>query len=415
MKFLIRIFFLFFLTAFNSAFALVCESTPSATLEDPLREVSANPLAFEFETGARWELCWHVDDQSGLVLSQIHYGAPRTALKKVLDSASIAQIIFQYDEDTEASHLLSEQGLGGNNWDENTQNCKNGEWISGAQHRICQQRREINILARARNYRSLLRNEITLQALSTIGVNQFKQLWQFTEDGEFKPSLVYSGKISRYTDNSDFGVNVDDSGRFASSATLLVNWRLDFNIDDSPNNDRVDEFNFISNLPDDLSREISITPITQESFRKTSNTDFRGWRISDQDATSGNNGDESPTRIGYYLDPQPTGYRLLNPSHEWTEFDFAVTNRQGCEKLASGNNQNTQNCGSNLSDFVNDELLDNPVVWFSLTRHFTPSKEDFPAIRSKRIGFSLIPFDWTAFSPFSAFATPIINPSLPAQ
>ncbi len=413
MKTLTKIALLILLLAHSAVYASVCEtepfSTPSDNSIETLTSPTANPITLAFDSGARWELCWHVDNASGLVLSNIHYGGPGMPLRKIMESASIAQVIFQYDEDTHASHLISEQGFGGENWVDGAQLCKHGEWVAGTQHRICQQRRELNLLARARHYRSLPRNEITLHAVSKIGLNRFQQVWQLTEDGELNPSLTYSGQVSRFTDNSSFGVKVDDSGLYASNATLLVNWRLDFNIDNSPTNDRVDEFNFIAENPTDLTRKISITEITNESFRKINNTNFRGWRISDQDLSSGDNGESSPTRIGYFLDPQPSGYQFTQNDKRWTDFDIAVTNQKRCEKLASGNQSINQDCGTHLYEFVNDEIIEDPVLWFSLTRHFTPSKEDFPAIRSNRIGFSLIPFDWSKSSPFSDLAIPVNN------
>lgn len=411
MKALIGIVFLYLLSGFNTSEALTCDGIAPHSQSQTINTTAANPITLEFQSGAKWELCWYVDDQSGLVLSNLHYGGPTMPVRKIMDSAFIAQIIFQYDEDTHASHLVSEHGLGGKHWDENTSNCLNGEKIAGLLHTICLKQRELNLLARARHYRSLPRNEFILQATSTIGLDKFIQLWHFSEDGELKPSVSYSGSVSRYTNDANFGTKVDNTGHFASNATLLVNWHLDFNIDGSPDNDVVDEFNFLSESASDLKKRMTITPISTESFRKSKSTDFRGWRISDQDISSGENGLDSPTRIGYYLDPQPSGYRLSNGSSAWTEYDFAVTQSKECEILASSNTFASDQCGASLNDFVNGEQINDPVIWFSLTRHFTPSKEDFPAIRSNHIEFSIIPFDWTASSPFSSLATRV-NDSL---
>lgn len=411
MKALLASFVLLTISWIYPSEALACQSNSSARLDRQSLSTSATPITLDFQSGARWELCWEIDHHSGLVLSQIHYGGPEMPLRKIMDSASIAQIVFQYDEDTTASHLLSEFGLGGEHWNEGALNCTHGEWIAGNKHNICLTRRELNLLARARHYQSLPRNEITLTAMSTIGLNNFQQSWRFSEDGELKPALAYSGKITRYTTDSSFGSKVDNTDRFASNATLLVNWRLNFNINDTPKNDDIHEFNFISDSASDLKKKSTIKAIEHESFRKTNNSDFRGWRISDRDFSSGDNSHDSPTRIGYYLDPQPSGYRLVTKDSSWTEYDIAITNQQECEKLASKNHVIHQDCGNNLTEFVSGESIQDPVVWFSLTRHFSPSKEDFPAIRSNPIEFSLIPFDWSASSPFSVLATPI-NPSL---
>ncbi len=396
-----------FLFGFGTAQAATCGTSNTQISENAIHTASANPLTLEFDSGAQWQLCWHVDDRSGLVLSHVYYAGPDRPLRKILDAASIAQVLHQFDEDDEATHMLSEFGFGGDHWTEDAHGCQNGEWLIGDQHRICQVRRTLNLMTRARHFQSLPRREITLHGKSKIGVNQFQQIWHFTEDGEIKPAMVHSGKISRYTNNPQYGVKIDDSNQYAANASLLVNWRLDFNIDESPHNDLIDEFNFTAISAEDLTREINIDNIDTEMFRKTANTDFRGWRISDKKTSSGEYGEASPTRIGYYLDPQPAGYRLVNPKQPWTMFDIAITTRNDCEKLASKNHRFDQDCGASLDDFVNNETVHDLVVWFSLTRHFTPSKEDLPVIRSNRIGFSLIPFDWSTSSPFSDLASRI--------
>ena len=87
-----------------------CESsafnTGNATVNSQLFEHS-------FDSGARWSLCVSSDDRSGLSLEQVYYGAPQDEARKVLESASLAQILFKYDEDINAQHWLSEIGLGG--------------------------------------------------------------------------------------------------------------------------------------------------------------------------------------------------------------------------------------------------------------------------------------------------------------
>ena len=60
------------------------------------------------------------------------------------------------------------------------------------------------------------------------------------------------------------------------------------------------------------------------------------------------------------------------------------------------------NCGRNLDDFVNDESLTDSraVIWFNQSRILDPVVEDWPVIRDVQLGFTLLPFDWTASSPF---------------
>ena len=82
-------------------------SSGSASADDQ------TPFAYQFESGARWSLCWHIDEKAGLILTNVGYAAPQEPLRQVMRQASIGQILFQYDQDTTATPLVSEIGLGG--------------------------------------------------------------------------------------------------------------------------------------------------------------------------------------------------------------------------------------------------------------------------------------------------------------
>jgi hypothetical protein len=64
-------------------------------------------------------------------------------------------------------------------------------------------------------------------------------------------------------------------------------------------------------------------------------------------------------------------------------------------------------CADNLSEFTNAESLINKdvVTWFSVSRNFTPRREDYPSIITRSIGFKIIPFDWSAYSPFGSLSS----------
>lgn len=402
--------FLFVVLAFaaglpGSAHAANCNANTAPEAVQELHEAEANLFEYQFESGASWELCWHIDKHAGLVVSRVSYGTPGMQAVQVLDAASIGQILFKYDQDTDAKHLLAEPGLGGRQFISTTEvNCMDGDRIVGAEGRqICLRFRDKNHLTKVRNKKSIIRHEISLHAFSRIGVHHFEQRWSFSEDGELQPSVIFSGHIDRYTTDQRFGVRYRATDLFAASATYLVNWRLDFNINGTPDNDLVDEIEFVPSVSDVVKRAISVTPVTAETSRTINSENFRGWRISDADVSSGDENDATPaTRVGYFLDPQGAGYRYVDNALPWTQFDFFVTGRRDCEKLASVNKFVDPSCAEGLSDFINGEALDgtDKVVWFSVSRHFLPSAEDYPAIVAREIGFTLVPFDWSAYSPF---------------
>lgn len=387
----------------GSAHAADCGASSMST--PGLHDAEATPFEFQFESGASWELCWHIDDQAGLVISRVSYGTPAMQPVQVLDAASIGQLIFKYDEDTDASHLLSEPGLGGRQRISPAEiDCTDGDSIVSAEgQQICLRFRDKNHLTKVRNRESIRRHEISLHAYSRIGAHHFEQRWSLSEDGELNPSVIFSGHIDRFTTDKRYGVRHGNTALFAASATLLVNWRLDFNISGTPDNDLVDEIEFVPSVTDVVKRAISVTPLTTETSRTINSEHFRGWRISDAEVSSGDANNTTPTtRVGYFLDPQGAGYRYVSDAMPWTKYDFFITGRRDCEKFSSANSLVEPSCTEDLSDFVDGEALDgiDKVIWFSVSRHFLPSAEDNPAIAAREIGFSLIPFDWSAYSPF---------------
>ena len=386
--------------------SIPCEKPDTATDVQALHHAAATALEYQFASGATWRLCWHIDNSAGLVLSDVYYGAPDDQPRKIFDAASLSQLLFKYDEDTQTNHLVSEHGLGGASFlDVESRSCTAGTWLRGIHiHQICQRVRQINPMTKVRRHHSMQRHEMSLHGWSQIGAHRFQLIWRLTEDGEITPELIFSGKLNRFTQDSNYGVSLTDSALYASTATLLANWRLDFNINGTALNDRVDEVEFVQSDDNTLTRSIAVRRLVTESIRQTNSEHFRGWRISDADYSSGQLSGTSQTRIGYYLDPQPAGFRATDTNHPWTAGDFAVTVRHACENFASDNHRGNKDCADSLDDFVGTETLDaaDTVVWFSVSRHFAPRLEDFPAISSVRLGFKLTPFDWSAYSPFSS-------------
>ena len=137
-----------------------------------------------------------------------------------------------------------------------------------------------------------------------------------------------------------------------------------------------------------------------ESFNRVHRTRFRGWLIRDAELSASASG---KTRMGYYIDPQSSGFEFISRKNNWTLFDLAVTRAHQCEQLASGNTSKNPDCWDSLDQFVSGEPLDNhdSVVWFSLARQFIPKFEDYPVISTREARFKLIPFDWSASTPFT--------------
>jgi len=378
-----------------------------------LHQAEATSFAFQFDSGASWALCWHIDEHAGLVISRVFYAAPSSEPRQVLDSLSVGQILFKYDEDVQAEYLLSESGLGATlpqSRDSHPEECAGGEHIVGVGgYQICQRYQQLNHLTKVRRIAPVMRHEISLHAQSQIGTHFYRQIYRLTEDGEISPVVVFSGRINRFTNDPRYGIKLKGVENYAASATLLVNWRLDFNINGTPANDLVDEIEFTPSANNDGSRNISFNQLQIETARDIHSENFRGWRISDSTYSSGQSGvatGSADTRLGYYLDPQGSGYGYASDTDQWSGFDFSVTAKRNCEKLAAENDRVNEDCAASLDAFVSGESLSNvdTVVWYSMARHFTPQMQDYPAISALPIGFKILPFDWSARSMFGSAA-----------
>ena len=357
-------------------------------------------LEHQFDSGSSWTMCWTVDNASGLRLSNISYQAPTQPLRTVLASASIAQVIKHYDADIYASHWLPTPGLGASNAKTlSPLDCVNGELVQDAQNnQLCKWVRDINNLTRVRNTQSIRRHELALHFWSLFDGHTIEQVWRFSEDGEFTPTFRLGGIINRYTSNARYGVKVNQNELYAASASILVNWRLAFAIAGGPENDVVSEIDFPRSNTDVLKRPIRQSTIGNETQRLIDPENFRGWLVRDTNISAGS---DNVTNIGYFFDPQSSGYRYASAPTQWTHFDIAFTNHNDCEQLASKNTSDSEPCGNSLNEFVNAEPLNAPVLWINATRRYTPSREDYPAMQNLEASFKLIPFDWSPYTTFS--------------
>jgi len=387
----------------NPLYALDCAQPQGDGNSVEPNAVSAQAMIHQFDSGAQWQLCWHIDSAAGLTVSEVHYGAPGEALTKVLESAALAQILFKYDEDIKSSALLTEPGLGETKHVASNQlTCPHGNVIQqGELTGICQSIRDLNNLTTTRRETTLRRREISLTARSQVNNFLIDQVWRFSEDGEISPEVQLGGELDRFTTLTQYGSSIGPDKPLAANATILYSWRLDFNLGDTPENDIVDIVEFVPHETSVVRRAIKQTPVTTESFHKVKREHFRGWLIKDADTAAGAN---NVNTIGYYLDPQSSGFDFISRRHNWAGFDVAVTKNKPCERLASDNLLFNTGCGNNLDEYISSETLvgADPVVWFNLARQFLPKTEDFPKINSRDASFTLTPFDWSAYSPFSA-------------
>jgi primary-amine oxidase len=344
-------------------------------------------------TGGRWEMCWEHRQAEGIVFYDVHFtpvGGPR---RKILAQANVAQIHVPYDDNGARFHDLSDYGLGDTRMNDLTQaDCPNGTLLAfGAKNVLCMQ---VEPRGYAYKYygQQLQGYQLSLFSVSHIGQYNYIPVWRFADNGAIEPSVGATGKLQRVEYNSpQYGwpVRTDGGGLgYAISHMHNYYWRLDFDIDGTPNNDLVEEFEFTP-TNQNSTYSISVNPMTTEAARTVNPTRMRSWRIRD---TSTTNAEGHP--ISYHLEPLRVGHIHQGPANEpFTNNQFYVTVNNPCEKWVSHNPP--LYCGEDVSQYVNGQGLSGQdlVLWYGITFHHVPRDEDEVMMDAHWDGFQIIPRD----------------------
>lgn len=353
-------------------------------------------LSHEFESGARWTLCWSIDPVSGLNLHKLSYGAPEHDTVQILDTASLGQLTIRYHEDTDATALLPTPGLGAqHHLNDERSNCQPGNRrYNSVGDMLCLTQTNLNTLTSTRRQHALRRHTITLAATSLLDQRWVRQAWHLSEDGDIEPIVSVGGKVTRLTSHSAHGSGIGHDTLLGSTASVVATWRMAFLIDATAN-DRLEAVEF--HLNDDSTRTMQVRVINTETQEQVDRQKFRGWLIRDGFRSASSQLNQT---IGYYLDPMMSGYNnnaLTTPTP-----DLMVTRTRPCEVLASGNSHIHASCSDTVSEYGNAERLeDNGItLWYTLTRSMKPDADAFPFWPMVTAQFKLMPFDWTEKSPF---------------
>jgi hypothetical protein len=377
---------------------LAALAMPSTTRGQGVNCGQGIALQHSFASGAAWSLCADVSGIHGLHVSGAFFRAPGDLNRSVLAEGQLSQIMLHYHDDTiEEPQILPPTRLNESDVVSETVTLSDlscdGQVLGtvAEPNSLCERIKSNGILAKFDQHPGIQTEAWELSATFTRQTLTWSISWTFTEDGQIRPRLSLSGRSSRTSSDNKYAQQYRTDIPAMTRASVLSTWRLVPALDtDAP--DTVEQFDFPLDIASGNRRPMQITPLIRESFRSMDRENFRGWRIID---VSG---------AGYYLDPAKNGFSYTSTTHNWANYAIAVTREQSCERYAFGNPASSLDatCGTNLDDFVNDESLADAsiVVWFNQTRHLDPGVEDWPVIRDIQLGFDLLPFDWTATSPF---------------
>lgn len=339
-------------------------------------------LTHAFDSGAAWSVCAVLDESHGLELRDLHYRAPGDIERSVIDRLHPAQILMHYHNANEplaqiGVPIRGDHGMGGASaLRHDAQSCEGDILpIQSYDAVLCTTEISTGILAKFSSRPALHGSRWQIETASQRGTLVWSTAVSLHEHGVITPEINLSGIGSEF-----------DAENNLVPASIVSSWRTVFALDGQAG-DQAEEFDFV--LRNDLGnrRPMQVETLTTETLRKVDRKAFRGWRVRDTDSGK-----------GYYLDPANSGYAYSSRTLNWAQFDVAFTRSQECEQHAM---YNDQTCGGSIDAFVNGESLgDSVTLWHQQSRVWQPRREDSPAITSISLSFDLLPFEWTAQSPF---------------
>jgi primary-amine oxidase len=168
----------------------------------------------------------------------------------------------------------------------------------------------------------------------------------FYDDGTIEPSLGASGSLQRYIRNASTGWPV--RGLIAANHNHWVIWRADFDLDGAAG-DVVKQFDGVGGL--------RTTTLLTETKVQHDLSQARFWRVY---------GDAGPHALAYEIVPNVTD--VYRADESFTHNDFYWTQNHADEALVSD--------AFGLAGFVNEEAVQDGVVWYGVNFHHVPRAED---------------------------------------
>lgn len=335
--------------------------------------------------GANWTLCWEERSSEGIVLRGIRYTPPSGSQISVINQINLAQIHVPYDDNTARFHDLSDYGLGGGHLNNMVAaDCPDGTLIqNNSRNVLCA---TVVPTGYAYKYYAQVKqgSALVLRSVSHIGAYNYVSQWIFHDDATIEPGIGATGKLQKCTNVAKYGWKIDASScQYGTSHIHNYYWRIDFALGGNTNN-VVEQIEFDSSGA--AQRNLQLQDYTAETAVKFSPETFRSWRVKNKTVT---NADGHP--ISYELIPN-SDHVFRGPTFEpWTNNDVYVTENNPCERWVSHNNGS--GCAGDVSGFVNNQTLVDPIVWFGITFHHLPRDEDDPLMSSHWSSFQMVPRD----------------------
>lgn len=349
-------------------------------------------LSKTFSSGAKWDMCWEVRPEEGVVLSEVFYKPAGHTSRRILGQAGLSQIQTEYDDGSASEFWVTDAGLGGSNLQTLTSEMCDGQLHKDSGRNVlCSLTKPAGYIYRYKRGERRLGDKFEVFSISAAGSREYIVRWIFLENGTIEPQIGLTGQFTKTTTNAGAGWKVTAQNKIASSFVDHYFWRLDFDLAGDSENDVVEQIKSVPST-DRLTKTKQTQTISTELAASFTPAEKKFWRIRDESVKNGSGKPISYEMVMLNYGMQNKG----NSSAPWLKNDVYITQYNACERFAVHNPSNA--CGSNVSEFVNGQNTNakDIVVWYRLVHHTLPKDEDFSPAAPQWSGFILLPRDWTS-------------------
>lgn len=372
----------------RESFAIASDSI-KATDQSRCSASERESLEASFTAGSRWSLCWDLEPQVGLVISDAVYSTVTGASISILKSASLAQIFVPYDDGLHEQLDLPAFGSFTANIEKS--DCPAGQIFPAQDPVLCTSIQSDGPRYEWYDYSFDTGNHTAegvcfdLHTITPVDWYTYVNEWEFCDDGTIRGNVGAGGTLApRYFgDDSNSSALGKDGSQLSLAHFHNVFWRVEFDLGGNDDSSLIE----INDRSEGAKHWFEEEVFTVEAKRTTA--DGRSWRITSNSVLNSDNHAVSYDINAKNGDP----YRDVE-GHAYTDNDFYVTQYKECEILAAGNT--ISGCPSSVDLYQDGESLSRPVIWVQNGFHHLPRDEDEPIMNEHWQSFSMTPRDLTA-------------------
>jgi len=355
--------------------------------------------------GTTWQLCWRIQQKSGLVLEDVSISSKRYPEPvSVLKSLALAQLNVPYDSGTTEYNDITDFGFGGEYLQTlGGDDCKGGSARVGSDGAAEPVRRQVLCVSAEQSglaYRSAndettkppyskQGHDLVLRAVSKVGWYEYVTEYRLHDDGQISARLGATGDLSPGDFTSpDKGWPIGKGARaIATSHYHSAFWRVDFDIA-GRGGEYVEQYDTKPAGQGSVSAKLTTSHRIVAKEGSFSKANRRWWRV-----VSGNARNADGHARSYEL---VTGASDVYEAHPETTPDVTFTQSRACEKYATGNADPECPTRRSILDYAgNKETMKDPIMWVRVGFHHVPRDEDQSPMPLHWQGFDLVPRDFT--------------------